>query len=93
MGRKTCSLTITSNGDSCAMFLSDGQIYHAQCGKLKGDEAVYKALGWTAGSFEIDFKGSSKEQSTTQSTQGLMLEGLRLLDESNRDTEENVLEA
>lgn len=93
MGRKTCSLTIISNGDSCAMFLTDGQIYHAQCGKVKGDEAVYKALAWTAGSFEIDFKGSSKEQSTTQSTQGLMLEGLRLLDESSRDTEENVLEA
>ena len=93
MGRKTCSLTIKSNGDSCAMFLTDGQIYHAQCGKLKGDEAVYKALGWHSGTFEIDFKGSSTEQSTTQSTQGLMLEGLRLLDESNRDTEENVLEA
>ena len=93
MGRKTCSLTVTSNGDSCAMFLIDGQIYHAQCGKLKGDEAVYKALAWTSGSFEIDFKGSSKEQSTTQSTQGLMLEGLRLLDEAHRDTEENVLEA
>lgn len=93
MGRKTCSLKITNNGDSCTMFLTDGQIYHAQCGPLKGDEAVYKALAWTAGSFEIDFKGSSREQSTTQSTQGLLLEGLRLLDESNRDTEENVLEA
>ena len=75
------------------MFLTDGQIYHAQCEKVKGDEAVYKARGWNSGTFEIDFKGSSNEQSTTQSTQGLMLEGLRLLDESNRDTEENVLEA
>ena len=37
-----------------------------------------------------DFAGSSSEQSTTQSTQGLLLEGLRLLDEANRDTEENV---
>jgi hypothetical protein len=54
---------------------------------------VYKVLTWTAGNFEIDFKGSSKEQTITQSTQGLLLEGLRLLDESNRDTEENVLEA
>ena len=47
----------------------------------------------TAGTFEIDFAGSSSEQTITQSSQGILLEGLRLLDEANRDTEENVLEA
>jgi hypothetical protein len=93
MGRKTCALTLSNNGDKCKMFFTEGQINHAQYDKLKGDEAVYKVLTWTAGNFEIDFKGSSKEQTITQSTQGLLLEGLRLLDESNRDTEENVLEA
>ena len=93
MGRKTCALTLTNETDKCRMFFTDGQINHAVYGKLKGDEAVYKVLTWTAGNFEIDFKGSSTEQTTTQSTQGLLLEGLRLLDESNRDTEENVLEA
>ena len=93
MGRKTCALTLTTNGDKCSMFFTDGQINHAVYDNLKGDEAVYKVLTWTEGNFEIDFKGSSNEQTTTQSTQGLLLEGLRLLDESNRDTEENVLEA
>ena len=93
MGRKTCSLTLANEGDKCKMFFTDGQINHAIYGQVKGDEAVYKVLTWTAGSFEIDFTGTSKEQSITQSTQGLLLEGLRLLDESNRDTEENVLEA
>ncbi|HET9840256.1 MAG TPA: response regulator [Candidatus Angelobacter sp.] len=93
MGRKTCALTLTNNGDKCKMFFTDGQINHATYGELKGDPAVYKVLAWTGGSFEIDFAGSSNEQTTTQSTQGLLLEGLRLLDEANRDTEENVLEA
>ncbi len=92
MGRKTCALTLTNNGDNCKMFFTDGQINHAAYGDVKGDEAVYKVLTWTAGSFEIDFKGSSDEQTINQSTQGLLLEGLRLLDESSRDTE-NVLEA
>src|SRR5260370_6791462 len=89
MGRKTCALTLANNSDSCKMFFTDGQINHAIYGKLKGDEAVYKVLTWTAGSFEIDFTGTSKEQSITQSTQGLLLEGLRLLAEWNRDTHEN----
>lgn len=93
MGRKTCLLTLANNGDKCKMFFTDGQINHAEYGNLQGDEAVYKVLTWTAGSFEIDFKGTSQQQTITQSTQGLLLEGLRLLDESSRDTEENVLEA
>jgi DNA-binding response OmpR family regulator len=93
MGHKTCSLVLTNNGDLCQLYFSDGQINHAAYGELKGDEAVYKVLLWTGGNFEIDFNGSSQEQTTTRSTQGLLLEGLRLLDESSRDTEENVLEA
>jgi DNA-binding response OmpR family regulator len=92
MGRKTCALTLSNNGDKCKMFFTDGQINHAEYGDVKGDEAVYKVLSWTAGNFEIDFKGLSQNQTITQSTQGLLLEGLRLLDESSRDTED-VLEA
>ncbi len=93
MGHKTCALTLSNNGDRCQMFFNDGQINHAIYGELKGDDAVFKVLSWTGGNFEINFSGSSPEQTVTRSTQGLLLEGLRLLDESNRDTEENVLEA
>jgi len=93
MGHKTCSLTLSNNGDKCQMFFNDGQINHALYGELKGDDAVYKVLTWTGGNFEINFTGSSDQQTTTRSTQGLLLEGLRLLDEGNRDAEENVLEA
>ena len=35
----------------------------------------------------------SADQTTTRSTQGLLMEGLRLLDESAREDEEDVLEA
>src|SRR6516165_8638899 len=47
MGRKTCALTLRNNGDQCKMYFTEGQINHATCGKLKGDEAVYKVLTWT----------------------------------------------
>ncbi len=93
MGHKTCALTLNNNGEKCEMFFADGQINHALYGDLKGDDAVFKVLSWPGGGFEINFTGSSTEQTTTRSTQGLLLEGLRLLDESNRDAEENVLEA
>lgn len=85
MGRKSCALSLTNNGEQCDLYFTEGQIKHAVYGKLKGDNAVYKVLTWTEGNFKIDFTGASKEQTTTRSTQGLLMEGLRLLDESNRE--------
>lgn len=95
MGHKTCLLTLSYNGQSCSMYFNDGQVSHAVFGngELKGDDAVYKTMGWTDGTFAIDFTKSSAEQTTTKSTQGLLMEGLRLLDESNRDAEANVLDS
>jgi DNA-binding response OmpR family regulator len=92
LGRKTCALTLSSNGERCQVFFTEGQINHAVYGHLRGDEAVFKVLCWPDGTFQIDFKGRSSERTTTRSTQGLLMEGLRLLDEANRDAAENVLE-
>jgi CheY-like chemotaxis protein len=93
LGKKTCLLTLTNNGDKCDMYFADGQINHAIYGALKGDDAVYKVLSWQGGNFQLDFNGQSTEQTCTRSTQGLLMEGLRLLDESAREGEEDVLEA
>ena len=75
------------NGEKCDMYFSEGQVSHAVFGTVKGDNAVYKTMGWTTGNFQIDFTKSSTEATTTRSTQGLLMEGLRLLDEANRDAE------
>ncbi|MBI2681967.1 MAG: response regulator [Acidobacteriales bacterium] len=92
MGHKTCSLTLTRDGEKCLMYFNDGQINHATYGPLTGDDAVYKTMAWTDGTFAINFTENSQQQTCTRSTQGLLMEGLRLLDEANRDAEENVLE-
>ena len=93
MGKKTCLLTLSKGGDRCQMFFTDGQINHALFGPLLGDDAVYKVLTWEGGNFQLDFNKHSEEQTTTRSTQGLLMEGLRLIDESGRASEEDVLEA
>lgn len=90
LGRKNCALTLTNNGDRCDLFFAEGQINHAVYGDLRGDDAVFRVLQWMGGTFRIDFNGRSAEQSTTRSTQGLLMEGLRMLDESNRDGETAV---
>ncbi len=85
MGRKSCLLTLTNENDKCDVYFSEGQVTHAAYGSLTGDPAVFKVLLWTGGNFQLDFEGKTTQQTTTLNTQGLLMEGLRLLDESKRD--------
>jgi CheY-like chemotaxis protein len=96
MGRKSCALTLTRDKDKCEMYFQEGQVRHAAYGALTGDPAVFKVLSWTGGNFQINFEGKTTKQTTTLNTQGLLMEGLRMLDESKRDEgdaeeEEDVL--
>jgi CheY-like chemotaxis protein len=85
MGRKSCLLIMTNRGDKCEIYFDQGQAKHATYGAITGDEAVFKVLRWTEGNFQIDFNGKSSLETTTLNTQGLLMEGLRLLDEAQRD--------
>jgi CheY-like chemotaxis protein len=85
MGRKSCQLKLNNEGDKCEVFFVEGQVKHATYGSLTGDEAVFKVLRWTGGNFELNFEGKTDQETTKLNTQGLLMEGLRLLDESQRD--------
>jgi len=84
-GRKTCALVLRSGAERAILYFVEGQVTHAACGSLTGNAAVFKVLAWTEGDWELDFQLKSTERTTTMSTQGLMMEGLRLVDEANRD--------
>jgi len=88
MGRKSCLLTMTNGDDKCEMYFNQGQVSHAAYGSISGDEAVFKVLRWKDGNFQIDFEGTTTQQTTNLNTQGLLMEGLRLLDEAQRDAAE-----
>jgi len=85
MGRKSCQLSLSNEGDKCEVFFVEGQVKHATYGSLVGDEAVFKVLRWTGGNFQLDFEGKTDKETTQLNTQGLLMEGLRLLDESSRE--------
>src|SRR3984893_13806401 len=85
MGRKSCQLSLSNESDKCEVFFAEGQVRHATYGKLVGDEAVFKVLRWTGGNFQLDFEGKTDKETTQLNTQGLLMEGLRLLDESARE--------
>jgi CheY-like chemotaxis protein len=85
MGRKSCLLLLNNSGERCEIYFSEGQVVHAKYGPLLGDAAVFKVLLWTGGNFQIDFEAKTAQHTTTLNTQGLLMEGLRLLDEANRE--------
>jgi DNA-binding response OmpR family regulator len=87
IGRKSCSLVLTRNGQRSEMQFHDGQLVHATLGTLSGEAAVYKVVAWTEGAFLIDFERRECPRTITHSTQSVLLEALRLFDEAQRDGE------
>jgi CheY-like chemotaxis protein len=88
MGQKSCRLLVQKGTDRAELYFAAGQCRDAKIKDLAGDDAVFKVLLWTEGEFEIDFNAAnaSTATTTTRSTTGLLMEAMRLLDESNRDT-------
>jgi CheY-like chemotaxis protein/Flp pilus assembly protein TadD len=66
------------------MYFREGRVVDAHVGKLTGANAVYRMLMWNDGVFEIEFKALSREDSVHISTQVLLLEGMRRIDEWSR---------
>jgi CheY-like chemotaxis protein len=89
MGQKSCRLTVRRAGATCELFFAGGQCKDARFGDLEGEPAVYEAVRWTDGDFEIDFNAAPARSTITRTTTGLLMEGLRLIDEAARDGADN----
>jgi CheY-like chemotaxis protein len=87
MGQKSCRLVVRKGAQQGELYFVSGQCRDAKIGKVQGDDAVYKVVLWTDGEFEIDFNAAnaSTRTTTTKNTTGLLMEAMRLMDESNRD--------
>ena len=89
MGQKSCKLSVRRGADTCEMFFSGGQCKDAKLGNVEGEPAVYEAVSWAGGEFEIDFNVAPTRNTISRSTTGLLMEGLRLIDEAGRDGSDN----
>jgi CheY-like chemotaxis protein len=92
MGQKSCKLTIRRGAESCEMDFGGGQCKDARLGALEGEPAVFEAVRWQEGEFEIDFNSAPRRETISRTTTGLLMEGLRLVDETQRDASEESTE-
>lgn len=87
MGQKTCSLMLRRAGEQAELYFSGGRCKHAHLGGMDGDAVAYQVIGWLDGEFEIDFGATSDRETITLSTTGLLMEAMRLMDESNQSVQ------
>ncbi len=90
MGKKSGALHIKNRkGGEAVCSFKEGRILDCRLGeKLTGENAFYRLLNWQEGEFAIEFKPIEAEERIAVSTQGLLMEGMRRIDEWGRIIEQ-----
>ncbi|MFO7180765.1 MAG: response regulator [Pseudomonadota bacterium] len=84
ISRKSGILRINAGRREVRVYFRDGKVVDAELGRLRGEEAVYRALILTEGTFEVEFRPVDNEDIIPTTTQGLLMEGMRRVDEWGR---------
>jgi hypothetical protein len=82
-GRKQACLRITSRDRQASLFFEKGQVVHAILDSKEGEEVVYELLTWEDGVFEVEQEVAPPKLTITTNWQGLLLEGMRRVDEQD----------
>src|SRR5579859_2999726 len=81
VSRKSGVVHLQSGVQDSRIYFRDGKVVDAELGKLRGEEAIYRALIWNEASFEVEFKPVGNEDIVNGSTQAVLMEGMRRVDE------------
>ncbi len=80
-GRKTGRLNVRSNGKTGEIHFLEGNIANALIEELTGADAFYAMLKFTEGDFALDPSFSPPKRLVEESSEALLLEGMRRMDE------------
>jgi CheY-like chemotaxis protein len=87
IGRKTGTIQILGDRQG-TVFFKEGRVIDAELGRLRGENAFYRMLNTFEGQFEVSFATVERAERIEVSTQGLLMEGMRRLDEWGRMLEQ-----
>jgi len=72
------------DGRQATLYFRKGKVIDAEANHLQGEDAVYRLLTWSDGEFELLFRTVRRKETIETSTQALLMEGMRRLDEWGR---------
>lgn len=84
-GKKTGKLSIRTKAASGDVHFLAGNIANAKWGTLTGVDAFYAMVRFTEGNFAFDPSFEPPERIIQESNEALLLEGMRRMDEAERD--------
>lgn len=86
VSRKSGVLTlVASDGQEGMISFDSGAVINAAVEDLRGEDAIYRQLLWREGHFDLEFRRVSlSERTVHRTTQALLMEGMRRLDEWSR---------
>ncbi|HEY3495972.1 MAG TPA: response regulator, partial [Polyangiaceae bacterium] len=84
VSRKSGIARVSDARRDVRIYFRDGKVVDADLGRLRGEEAVYRSLISNSGEFEVEFCPVTNEDIIPTSTQGVLMEGMRRLDEWGR---------
>jgi DNA-binding response OmpR family regulator len=84
VSRKSGVARVSDGKREARVYFRDGKVVDAELSKLRGEEAVYRMLITSSGDFEVEFCPVTNEDIIPTSTQGLLMEGMRRVDEWGR---------
>ncbi|MEL6546438.1 MAG: response regulator, partial [Myxococcota bacterium] len=85
IGRKSGTIRFRrDDGKLGQLYFRNGKVIDAELDRLKGEHAVYRLMVWNDGKFDIEFGQIERNDVVELSSQGLLMEGMRRLDEWGR---------
>lgn len=78
---KTGCFVLDQGKEKGRIFLDEGAIVHAECGALKGEDAIYSLAVWDQGTFQFDVNATSDQKTVTKPNTKILMEVARKLDE------------
>jgi hypothetical protein len=81
--RKSGVLKVTAGEYSGEIQIGNGSIYNASFGSVRGQDALFSLLALSEGEFALDPTFVPSTRAIHETTEQLLLEGMRRIDESN----------
>lgn len=79
--RKNVAIHLGSEMGYGRVYLKHGEVVHAIYRDFTGEDAFYQLLAWNDGEFEVEPDAAAPDETIHEKTEGLILEGMRRLDE------------
>ncbi len=81
VGHKSGKLHVWRGSERVELFIREGEVARACYHGERGPEVVYRILGWRAGEFRFEQCEAPWEREIHESTEALILEGMKRFDE------------